>query len=121
MPGSPVSNYAPVEKNAAGFKSMAAWGAEQLAMYGGTAVRVQSPWSGTWAARLSSPGPVPLGPASALLSIGFALLSILLVLVGVRPVEMSRQVCHIKVTPDATSCQVKLWQHTVDLQVIAPL
>ena len=52
---------------------------------------------------------------------GFDWLSILLVLVGVRPVEMSRQVCHIKVTPDATSCQVKLWQHTVDLQVIAPL
>ena len=77
---------------------------EQLAMYGGTAVRA---WSGTWAARLSSPGPVPLGPASALLSMGFDWLSILLVLVGVRHVEMSRQVCHIKVTPDATLTKSK--------------
>ena len=75
-------------------------------MYGGTAVRVQSPWC-TWAARSSSPGPVPLGPASALLSMGFDWLSILLVLVGVRHVEMSRQVCHIKVTPDATLTKSK--------------
>ena len=74
-------------------------------MYGGTAVRAQGLGSGTWAARSSSPG--PLGPASALLSMGFDWLSILLVLVGVRHVEMSRQVCHIKVTPDATLTKSK--------------
>ena len=44
--------------------------------------RVTSSWS-------PSPGPVPLGPASALFDTGFDWLSMLLVLGGVRHVEMS--------------------------------
>ena len=65
--------------NLAGFKSMAAClRAVQpchVQRHRGQSAGLEG--SDTWAARSSSPGPVPLGPASALSSMGFDWLSIL--------------------------------------------